>query len=198
MHDMAAGFAHEIRNPLASMEVVGGLLRRRLEGQPEALGLLAELLEAALATALTRIPFAGRIERDYDAAAPAICGNADQLRSALTELVVNALEAMSGRTGEIRLGLTVRGPARGAALGPEDEPAREVALCVSDSGPGVDPELREKLFYPFFTTKPRGSGLGLASAQKIAAAHGGAIEVDAQPGACTFRLRLPLAEEGAG
>src|SRR5262245_36232732 len=131
---MAAGLAHEIRNPLASMEVAGGLLRRRLEGQPEPLGLLAELLaelhglaatvsavldsvrplvpdraplapaellETALATGLARIPFPGRIERDYDATVPAICGDAEQLRSALAELVVNALEAMSGRAGEV-------------------------------------------------------------------------------------------------
>jgi signal transduction histidine kinase len=227
---MAAGLAHEIRNPLASMEVVGGLLGRRLRGQTEALGLLdelladlhglaatvnsvldfvrpvvpdraplapAELLEEALATALARVPFAGRIERDCDAAAPALCGDADQLRSALTELVVNALEAMAGRAGEMRLGLAVRGSAPETALGAEDGPAREVVLSVCDSGPGVEPELREKVFYPFFTTKPRGSGLGLASAQKIAVAHGGAIEVDSRPGACTFRLRLPVADVAA-
>jgi nitrogen-specific signal transduction histidine kinase len=91
----------------------------------------------------------------------------------------------------------VRGPRGGALPAPQDELAPEIALCVSDTGPGVAPDLREKVFYPFFTTKPRGSGLGLASAQKIAAAHGGAIEVDAGPGACTFRLRLPVAGEGA-
>ncbi len=228
--EMAAGLAHEIRNPLASMEVVAGLLCRRLEGEPEAQGLLAELLadlrglaatvssvldfvrpvvperaplapvsllEEALATALARIPFAGRIERDYDPAVPALCGDAEKLRSALTELVVNALEAMAGRAGEMRLGLAVCGPRGGTLPAPQDEPAPEIALCVSDTGPGVAPDLREKVFYPFFTTKPRGSGLGLASAQKIAAAHGGAIEVDARPGACTFRLRLPVAGEGA-
>lgn len=227
---MAAGLAHELRNPLASLEVAGGLLRRRLQGQPEALGLLAELLadlhglaatvssvldfvrpvvpdrvplaaaellEEALATALARIPFAGRIERACDAAAPALCGDADQLRSALTELVVNALEAMADRAGEMHLGLAVRESARGAALGAEAGPGREVVFSVCDSGPGVAPELREKVFYPFFTTKPRGSGLGLASAQKIAAAHGGALEVDSRPGACTFRLRVPVAEEAA-
>jgi signal transduction histidine kinase len=228
--EMAAGLAHEIRNPLASMEVTGGLLRRRLEGQPEALALLGELraelrglaqtvsssldfvrplaldrapvapaalLEEALATARARVAFAGRVDRDYDAAAPALSGDAERLRSALVELIVNALEAMAGCEGELRLGLAVRGPAPGSGLDPAGEPAGEVSLCVADSGPGVPPDLREKVFYPFFTTKQGGCGLGLASAQKIAAAHGGGIEIDARAGLCTFRMRLPLGEECA-
>jgi signal transduction histidine kinase len=72
----------------------------------------------------------------------------------------------------------------------------ELVLRVSDTGPGIAPELREKVFYPFFTTRARGSGLGLPSAQKIAAAHGGGIEIDSRPGACSVALRLPV-EEGA-
>jgi signal transduction histidine kinase len=228
--EMAAGLAHEIRNPLASMEVTGGLLRRRLEGQPEALALLAELLaelrglaqtvsssldfvrplplerapiapaallEEALATARARVAFAGRVDRDYDAAAPALSGDAEQLRSALVELIVNALEAMAACRGEMRLGLAVQGPPRGAGPDPAGEPAREVSLCVADSGPGVPPELREKVFYPFFTTKPGGCGLGLASAQKIAAAHGGGIGIEPRAPGCTFRMRLPVGDEGA-
>jgi signal transduction histidine kinase len=226
--EMAAGLAHEIRNPLASMEVTGGLLRRRLEGQPEAQGLLAELLaelrglaqtvsssldfvrplaldrapvapaallEEALATARARVAFAGRVDRDYDAAAPALSGDAERLRSALVELIVNALEAMAGCEGEMRLGLAVQVPAPGS--GPDSEPVGEVSLCVADSGPGVPPQLREKVFYPFFTTKQGGCGLGLASAQKVAAAHGGGIEIDGRAGTCTFRMRLPVGEECA-
>jgi len=52
-----------------------------------------------------------------------------------------------------------------------------------------------EVFYPFFTTRARGSGLGLPSAQKIAAAHGGGIEIESRPGACTLGMRLPV-EEG--
>ena len=62
---------------------------------------------------------------------------------------------------------------------------------------GIPREHLEKVFDPFFTTKPRGSGLGLPNAQKIALAHGGAIEIETRPVGCTFRLCLPVAEEGA-
>jgi signal transduction histidine kinase len=220
---MAAGLAHEIRNPLASLEVAVGLLRRRLDEASGALPLLdgmqadlrgleatvsasldhvrplvpdreplaaVPLLEEALATALARISFEGPVERDYPHALPALVGDADQLRSALAELIVNALEAMAGPADAMRLGLAVR-----VTQGGDGRPC-ELVLRVSDTGPGIAPELREKVFYPFFTTRARGSGLGLPSAQKIAAAHGGGIEIDSRPGACSVALRLPV-EEGA-
>ena len=65
-------------------------------------------------------------------------------------------------------------------------------MTVTDSGPGIPAELREKIFYPFFTTKPSGSGVGLATAQKLVASHGGSLELDGrfQQGS-RFRLRLP-------
>ena len=225
---VAAGLAHEIRNPLASLEVAVGLLRRRLDGEPLALALLDEmladlrglaatvsasldhvrpavpdrvplaaapLLEEALATALARLPFAGRVDRDYARDVPLLQGDADQLRSALAELIVNAFEAMTGCAGAMRLTLGLRVSPAGGSPDEGDRP-REVAFLVSDTGPGIAPELREKVFYPFFTTRARGSGLGLPSAQKIAAAHGGGIEIESRPGACTLGMRLPV-EEGS-
>jgi signal transduction histidine kinase len=70
-------------------------------------------------------------------------------------------------------------------------------ISVGDSGPGVPPDLREKVFYPFFTTRQNGSGVGLATAQKIVASHGGVIELDDAPGGgSSFRVRLP--DRGAG
>jgi signal transduction histidine kinase len=64
---------------------------------------------------------------------------------------------------------------------------------IADSGPGVPAELRERIFYPFFTTKQRGSGVGLAHAQKVVAGHGGSLELESAPGqGATFRVRLPL------
>jgi signal transduction histidine kinase len=233
---MAAGLAHQIRNPLAGMEVLVGLLRRRLADRPETQELVDELalelravaatvsaslafvrpaaphpvrvdpaglLEEALATALARVPFAGAIERRIEPRLPPLDADADQLRAVLVDLVVNALEAMADGRGS-RLAVSVR--ARDAdpestpvRVGADGTPrvtfaAREIVFEVADDGPGVPPELREKIFYPFFTTKQRGSGVGLAMAQKIAVAHGGSLELDAGAArGCALVVRLPAA-----
>jgi signal transduction histidine kinase len=93
----------------------------------------------------------------------------------------------------------VRVGADGRADAPAPGAAREVAIAVSDTGPGVAAELREKIFYPFFTTKERGSGVGLAMAQKVVSSHGGVLELESTRGVgATFRVRLPVSgEDGA-
>ena len=220
---MAAGLAHAIRNPLASMEVLGGLLKRLLGDRPEELSLVEELLgelralagtvtaslefvrpvsisrvpcdpeallEASLDLARARIPFTGAIQREYAGAVPRLAVDADALRAALTDLVVNALEAMaeSGAEEEHRLVLHLE------VEGAGDE-KRELGIRISDSGPGIPEELRERIFYPFFTTKERGSGVGLANAQKVILSHGGSIVVESGAGAgSTFCVRLPAGE----
>jgi nitrogen-specific signal transduction histidine kinase len=234
---MAAGLAHELRNPLTGMELLAGLLKRRLAGQPEELALLVELmselrslsrtvteslefvrpiplarepvdpvelLEESLALARSRVPFAGAIEREYDEELPAILADAEQLRGVETNLIVNALEAMAGCVRPeghcLRLGLCVRTTesevweVSGVDLEAAGSAAvRELVISVIDSGLGVEPELRERVFHPFFTTKERGSGVGLAHAQKIVASHGGTLELDGRPGeGAIFRVRLPV------
>lgn len=240
--EMTAGLAHELRNPLAGMEVLAGLLRRRLADRPEELALLGELvgelrslsrtvteslefvrpvrlsreavdpvelLEESLALARARIPFTGAIERRYDEELPLVKADAEQLRGVETNLIVNALESMAayGRTDghRLTLGLRVETAERGTwavldagadAVGPA--PACELVITVSDTGSGVDPELRERVFHPFFTTKEHGSGVGLSHAQKVVVGHGGALEVDGLPGeGAVFRVRLPLSREGS-
>ena len=232
---MAAGLAHELRNPLAGMEVLAGLLRRRLAGQPEELALLTELvgelrglsrtvteslefvrpmrlvreevdpvglLEESLALARSRVPFAGQIERDYDEELPGIRADAEQLRAVETNLIVNAFEAMQGcaRPEGHRLRLGLRVLARADVAAPADGAAdgRELLITVADTGAGIDSELRERVFHPFFTTKQRGSGVGLAHAQKIVTGHGGLLELDGRPGqGAVFRVRLPIERESA-
>ena len=235
---MAAGMAHEIRNPLASMEVLAGLLKRRLGGRPEELALLTqlmselravaesvsaslefvrpvsparcpvdvrELVEESLRTATKRVPFAGAIERRYASDLPELQADPDLLRSVVTNLIVNAFEAMNGQRQPARLELGIHTrvsepPARSVRVGPDGRtaapelrPLRELVISVSDAGPGIAEELREKIFYPFFTTKERGSGVGLALAQKIVASHGGVLELESVCGAgATFRVRLPV------
>ncbi len=127
----------------------------------------------------------------------------------VTDLILNALEAMEGEgeDGEKRLVLglshVVAPPInRSVRVGVDGRAAsgavarQEIVITVSDTGPGVPNELKEKIFYPFFTTKQSGSGVGLATAQKIVAGHGGALELDSEPGrGCSFRVRLPIEDE---
>ncbi len=235
---MAAGMAHEIRNPLASMEVLAGLLKRRLEDRPEDLALLAqlrgelrtvaesitaslefvrpvslarrpidarELVEDSLRIATQRVKFEGEIERRYAPDLPELHADPEHLRGVVANLILNALEAMAAQQQAARLLLciqtrlsdpaprSVRVGADGHAAASPAVAVREIAITVSDTGPGVPEELREKIFYPFFTTKERGSGVGLALAQKFVASHGGVLELESGHGAgATFRVRLPV------
>ena len=155
------------------------------------------LLEEALVLARARVPFAGTVEREWQADLPELHADREQLRTLLLDLLTNALEAMRDGAGS-RLRLSVRGQ---RVAGVEDRGAQaperdELVISVCDDGPGIPPELREKVFYPFFTTRPEGSGVGLASAQKIAASHGGCLELGpGLDGGCGFHLRLPAGGE---
>lgn len=110
---------------------------------------------------------------------PAVCLDADLFEQALLNLMLNAEQAMPDGGS-----LTLIGRAEGSC----------VMLDVIDTGVGIEPEAMAKLFRPFHTTKPDGSGLGLATARKIVAAHGGTIEVQSTLGRGTkFTVALPAA-----
>jgi signal transduction histidine kinase len=111
-------------------------------------------------------------------AAPIIHADAGLLKIVLTNLFANAAHALKGQ-GVIQVTL---GESSGACL-----------ISVSDQGPGIPPEVREKIFTPFFTTKVRGTGLGLPTAKRLIEAHQGKIAVECPPGGgTTVRLQLPL------
>jgi two-component system sensor histidine kinase FlrB len=74
-----------------------------------------------------------------------------------------------------------------------------VYLQLSDNGPGIAAEIRDRIFEPFFTTKSSGTGLGLAVVRAVAEGHHGEIWLDTQPGSgCTFTLRIPVIKEDRG
>jgi signal transduction histidine kinase len=204
---MLAGIAHEVRNPLGAMELFAGALADDLRGRPEAahverirgeLAALSRLVEDFLDYARARplapeeieaAPLAAEVrelslplaqERRVEVAARGsgrFTGDRQVLRRAALNLVRNAVEASPpGAAVE----LAVEAGGSGAAI------------QVGDRGPGLSPEARQRLGEPFFTTRERGTGLGLALARKAALAHGGALEVlDREGGGTLARLALP-------
>jgi len=230
---LAAGLAHEIKNPLTSLLTFTRHLSRKFDDPrfrqnfvtvvPRELerinGIVEGLLELARPTRLSLRPvhvpelldrvlelYTGQIEaqgvtavREYARGLPAIEADPEHLYRALVNLVGNALDAMEGGG---RLTLRAgwgQGPdlvRRGAARLNE----RRLKVEVEDSGRGIPASATGKIFNPFFTTKPGGTGLGLALTHKIVEDHGGTISFRSSPGArTTFTLLLPLrAERWAG
>lgn len=119
--------------------------------------------------------------------------DAQVIKQALLNLMLNAVQAMNG-SGEGRPRELIIKSARGA-----DAERRPVALVhVIDTGPGITPEVRQRLFTPYFTTKSGGTGLGLATARRIVEAHAGRIDLHTTPGqGSDFLVLLPL-DEPAG
>jgi nitrogen fixation/metabolism regulation signal transduction histidine kinase len=141
-----------------------------------------ELVQALLALFPAATPGV-TISREVAPGLPAVRADRDQVLQVLHNLVKNALEAMPGG-GALRLSARRDGAA--------------VAFAVADSGPGVPPGDRARIFQPYVTTKAGGTGLGLAIAERIAQEHGGRLELASPPGGgATFTLWLPVAPAGA-
>ncbi len=224
--EMAAAIAHEVKNPLAGIEVMAGLLKRQLADNQDALSILSDIIkEAKMANAIVIevLDFVRpiRLQVEHIALAdvvrdavsmadshkrrggiqvslavpddlPYIQGDPHQLRQIFTNLLTNAFEAMNG-LGQVRISATQLATEEEVAVGSDVKAVPMVQLEVADDGPGVSPDLMDKMFSPFFTTKPQGSGLGLAIVRKIVDAHDGRIDVSARPeGGVRFRVTIPV------
>jgi len=226
--ELAAGLAHEIRNPLASLygsvEILKSELdlrdthRRLMEivvSESERLnGLIGEFLQFANPTTVAKesITLRDLVEETlllfrnssqwregFSVVVDippglTLYGNRSQMGQVLWNLILNAAQAMPGG-GRIE----IRGRRIRASFGPEDGPALAkkaempaVEWTVSDTGVGIPEKHVRKIFNPFFTTKPDGSGLGLAVVYKIVEKHGGRISVESVVGrGTTFRILVP-------
>ena len=141
-----------------------------------------------------------RINEVYDPSLPPVHGNRDQLVQVALNLVKNAAESITGAgmtTGEITLITGFQHGVRLAVPGSDQRLHLPLLVAVRDNGPGIPEDLRANLFDPFVSSKPTGSGLGLALVAKIVADHGGLIEVDSRPGRTEFRLHLPVVHDDA-
>jgi C4-dicarboxylate-specific signal transduction histidine kinase len=120
---------------------------------------------------------------------PLVSADRVQLQQVMINLIVNAIEAMSGARGRPRE-LTI-------VSGADD--ANDMFVEVRDTGPGLDPEKRDRLFQSFYTTKPDGIGMGLTISRSIAEAHGGRLSAAPnKPCGAVFRLTLPVGEALSG
>lgn len=209
---LAAGIAHEVRNPLGVIRASASMVEEALEPASddaracafirEEIDRLDGLITALLAFArparmrLGEVAVTPLIERAIKLAAadqrtievvprvgddlPSLQGDADLLTQLVLDLLVNAAEAGAHRV-ELRV----------------DRSSSGVVIEVADDGPGVSEGDRERVLEPFFTTKPNGTGLGLAMASRIAAAHGGELALADKPGAgaggrgACFVVQLP-------
>ncbi len=137
-----------------------------------------------------------KLVEDYDPSLPDVFGNADALMQVVVNLIANAVEAInkanSDGVGQIeiktlyRTGVTRR-------LGNSVHRSLPVEIRIVDNGPGIDVELRERIFHPFVTSKSNGYGLGLALVSKIIVSHEGLIDVQSEPGCTVFSILLPTA-----
>ena len=164
------------------------------------------ILDEALKSAVERYGKTNiHIRRAYLPGLPSLLVDPGQLRQVFENLFINALQAM-GRKGGLKIE-TSTSPAPAVFAGkPEltgsssshDSPPRfnrYLVIRVGDTGPGISDEHKDKIFYPFFTTKEQGSGIGLSMAKKIIDCHHGLIDVKNRTGAgVLFSVRIPLIE----
>ncbi|MBZ5642754.1 MAG: hypothetical protein LAO19_08350 [Acidobacteriia bacterium] len=152
----------------------------KLELRPER---LSEIVDRALESSAASFPNAKvKVERDYAPGVPEIQADRQLCEQVFVNLITNALQAMDGTDGTLRL-----------SIAPEilnGEPG--AGAIVEDSGPGVPPELREQIFNPFFTSKKDGVGLGLSIVAKIVDDHHGTIRLEQAPlGGARFHVHFP-------
>jgi signal transduction histidine kinase len=214
---LLAGLGHEINNPLAAIlakasglmrkitdpsltrhleciceaaeragRIVHSLMRsaRRREQRHEPMDISATI-RLALELAWADGPPPGldfQLEEKPDL--PKFIGDSDQIAHVIANLVSNATQALEAANSQTPKRLSI-------SLGTQNS---HIILRVADNGPGVPAAIRDRIFEPFFSTKPpeKGTGVGLALCRALAQAHDGSLELEDTPGGASFVLRLPL------
>jgi signal transduction histidine kinase len=168
------------------------LFSRKKETSRKAID-LTHVVDEALELLRRSLPRDVAVKRAYARGLPPVHADASQLHQVVMNLGVNAGHAMAERGGTLTVSLEV------ADAGESDARKPQVVLSVEDTGKGMTPEVRERLFEPFFTTKGlKGTGLGLSVVHGIIQDHGGAIQVQSQPGNGTrFVVFLPATNSPA-
>lgn len=222
---MAAGLAHEIRNPLGAIKGAADLLAEDDAGGGVYLGVISEevdrlngvvsqfltyarpfkgageavdvnqVLERTL-TLLNAADHAATIELAGAPNLPVIRSEPELLRQVVLNLARNSIEAMGDDGGRLTISTSLT---RRRRAGAGSGVVTFIRIRFEDEGPGIPAEVMERLFIPFYTSKPGGTGLGLAICQRIVQSLGGTIEVSSRLGeGSTFTVYLPVAQETRG
>jgi len=140
-----------------------------------------------------------KIVENYDPSLPPVPGSRDKLVQVFLNLIKNASEAIGEERsdGQITLSTAFRPGVRLSVPGSQARVSLPLEIAVEDNGTGVPTDLLQHLFDPFVSTKPSGTGLGLALVAKIIGDHGGIIECDSRPRFTVFRALMPMADNEA-
>jgi two-component system nitrogen regulation sensor histidine kinase GlnL len=162
--------------------------------QPHKLGIvnIHEICERVRQLILVEFPQGLTVVRDYDASIPEFQGDREQLIQALINIAHNAAQALEERIADGTASLTFRTRIDRQVLLGKARHKLALQLHVIDNGPGVPPEIKDRIFYPLVTGRAGGSGLGLSLAQNFVQQHGGIIECESAPGRTEFRMLIPL------
>jgi len=136
-----------------------------------------------------------RYVEHYDPSLPPVLGDRDLLVQVFLNLLKNAAEAAPETNGKITLSTAYKHGIRFAVPGSESRVHLPLVISIQDNGEGIPEDIQPHLFDPFVTSKPRGSGLGLALVAKIIDDHGGVIEFESVPRRTTFKIILPMADQ---
>jgi len=215
--EVIADFAHEVRNPLHSF--VTGLQIMKKKAQPEDPAIatidqmlddcfrINDLMESVLSYSRQKVEnfkevnvelmvrriFSSMKSKFTRANVSAMVNCKSEMRSAyadqrsleqvLINIITNAYDAIKEVGGVISV-----------QIAPNEADAGYLDVSISDTGPGIPPEIQEKIFEPFVTGKPKGTGLGLAITKRMVEAHQGRIELETYPGGTIFKIILPINE----
>ena len=210
--EMAAVIAHEVKNPLAgirgAIQVFGGRMMQERANTQILTEIIARIdaldqmmkdlllfarpprprraavdvipLMRTTANLLNEDPALKQVAIEIDGAAPLVSADPDMLKVVFQNLLINSAHAMQGR-GRIKITVEL-----------VDTTCQ---IAFADRGPGIPPDVRQKIFTPFFTTKSRGSGLGLPTVKRLIEAHDGRVAVECPPtGGTTVFIHLPMAD----
>jgi len=223
---LAAGMAHEIKNPLVSIKTFAELLPERYEDSEFRYGfsqivsqeierinkLVMELLNLSKdsqgvfdkvdlvdlmdETLLLLSPQLGshgvRLEKFYQGELPPILADKDRLKQALFNICLNGVQAMTGG-GNLRIKLSCE-QRHSREIGDRAVSPKKVKIKIQDTGPGITKQDKDRIFDPFYTTKPEGVGIGLSISHKIISDHGGKVRLSSSSHGTTFEIIIPSLE----